>query len=370
MFGLFLKTLTRDEDEEKEEEKGELEDEEDDEEMHSASSTETDTVIVPRHEDDEIVPVVEATANHPPVTTHTAPTPAPLQPIPTTTSSSSPLPTHTASQTTHTLTTPPTTAITPLLPYIAHHNPTPLHPFTPINEMGPANPTDRVKFLEAEIENLRKAVATKHEELEIEKGTVAKLTNLLFDFQSEQSLVLSQLQREFDPNIHEQPESSNRLELELLHKVQQSLDEKEHELDIVQSQFQASETSRLQLEAEVTRLNATLRSTLDRMKDNRLIDRQLVNSLLVTYVSKPERRQEVLAIMSKILDWDDHTKDQVGLISHSRWGWLWSSASPKAPSNISDMWISFLLDAAEKSEGNILEGHEAHPTETADTISR
>jgi hypothetical protein len=56
------------------------------------------------------------------------------------------------------------------------------------------------------------------------------------------------------------------------------------------------------------------------MKDSKLVDRQLVNSLLVAYVSKPEQRHEVLTIMSKILDWDEETKQQVRFLKTSLGG--------------------------------------------------
>ncbi len=56
-----------------------------------------------------------------------------------------------------------------------------------------------------------------------------------------------------------------------------------------------------------------LRGTMDRMRDSKVIDRQLVNSLMVTYVAKPSQRDDVLSVMSKILEWDEATKEAVGI---------------------------------------------------------
>ncbi len=72
------------------------------------------------------------------------------------------------------------------------------------------------------------------------------------------------------------------------------------------------------LQSDIAHLNTTLRSTLDRLKDSRLIDRQLVTSLMVTYITRSDQRSDVLSVMSKILDWDEHTKQKVSGVE-TRW---------------------------------------------------
>eukprot|EP00298_Acanthocystis_sp_HF-20_P004202 c14541_g1_i1.p1 GENE.c14541_g1_i1~~c14541_g1_i1.p1 ORF type:complete len:115 (+),score=34.83 c14541_g1_i1:924-1268(+) len=98
----------------------------------------------------------------------------------------------------------------------------------------------------------------------------------------------------------------------------------------------------------INRLDSLLRETMNQLKDSKSVDKQLVNSLIISYITKNDQRDEILNVMSKILDWDQNIKSEVGFNSQSGWSWLWNSDNSRKqmPKNITDLWVSFLLESA------------------------
>jgi len=97
------------------------------------------------------------------------------------------------------------------------------------------------------------------------------------------------------------------------------------------------------------------------------IDKRIVTKLVVTYITSPKKR-EVLDVMSRILNFSDEVRSDLGLTPGSPtkqtgWfsGWLSGNTAATTPSssstgvstsdnkNFSDLWIEFLLTEAQKA---------------------
>eukprot|EP00301_Raphidiophrys_heterophryoidea_P007683 c12939_g2_i2.p1 GENE.c12939_g2_i2~~c12939_g2_i2.p1 ORF type:complete len:576 (-),score=168.44 c12939_g2_i2:142-1869(-) len=172
----------------------------------------------------------------------------------------------------------------------------------------------KVGALEAEVESLNERLVDKSRELEMEQKMVENLTTVLQDFQDEQRQILDRLKQQFNNQMAGvQQEAETKLEAELVKRATEIGEVRDRQVAVLQKELDSAKLQTQQLQAEVTRVNNMLRGTMDRMRDSKVIDRQLVNSLMVTYVSKPNQRDDVLNVMSKILEWDDATKEAVGI---------------------------------------------------------
>ncbi|KAF0852178.1 mitochondrial Smc domain-containing protein [Andalucia godoyi] len=132
----------------------------------------------------------------------------------------------------------------------------------------------------------------------------------------------------------------------------------------------------LRLKEEISALRDHLEESLVRLKnamdDEFVVDRRIVNDLLVAYVSRKGDRQ-VLELMAKILHLSDDDKEKMGLIQQSsRSLWVsvfqkasnaFNAAAVKSPDaaqktravtndagSLSDLFVQFLIKEATKSE--------------------
>lgn len=106
-------------------------------------------------------------------------------------------------------------------------------------------------------------------------------------------------------------------------------------------------------------------SQFESFQENDLVDRRLVSKLLVTYVSRPHEQREVLALMSKMLEFNEEQRIAVGLQKPPRkslfealfgaGGGEPADAESKTVAadgrSLSDMFVDYLIDEVEKREG-------------------
>jgi len=92
-------------------------------------------------------------------------------------------------------------------------------------------------------------------------------------------------------------------------------------------------------------------STVAKNEEN-LIDKRLVSKLLITFMSNNSKKNEVLQLIAKILNFTQEEKEAIGL-HNSHWSlvpFFGNSTSDKTPS-LTDLWVDFLLkETAELSK--------------------
>jgi hypothetical protein len=120
----------------------------------------------------------------------------------------------------------------------------------------------------------------------------------------------------------------------------------------------------LKLEAQNHELKQTMQATLNRLhnfsEDENLVDRRLVNQLLITYIEGKRDKREVLELMSKILQFSEEDQSRLGIGKKSLLGSISSFLSTKPSTdpgdqlakelghhNLADMWVDFLVNETE-----------------------
>lgn len=185
-------------------------------------------------------------------------------------------------------------------------------------------------------------------------------------------LVMEQLQKE-----HEKERQKMEIKIVELEKALQITQELENQVKVqtdrliqtddllleAKKDLKATQSYIEKLEKHNSELRESLQEAMHRIQffseDEHLVDRRLVNQLIVAFVMGKRDRKEILNLMSKILQFTDEEIQEIEEFSTpSMLTPLTSILSPASKDseetreNFVDMWVNFLLDEIEEVKEN------------------
>eukprot|EP00741_Cyanophora_paradoxa_P014250 tig00020800_g13744.t1 len=217
--------------------------------------------------------------------------------------------------------------------------------------------TRTINQLHSDLERLKIQFAEKEAEAERNATAAANL-----------QMVLDQFQHDHEEGV--------KAELKRLGSaLQAALDEGEHararhreaaeraetassEAAAVRVELEARQAEVVTLRAEAERMRRGLEEGMRRLNTKEteaaeLIDRRLVNKLVVSYIGGDGKTQrDVLMLMAKILGFTDAEKERVGLLHRDTWSRLIGSKGKDEleNANLADMWVEFLRTEVDEDE--------------------
>lgn len=220
---------------------------------------------------------------------------------------------------------------------------------------------DAAEALAADYAALQKALDAKTSECDAQAQAMDNLQMVLDQFQSQSRDEVDQLRVE----LREQKAvaEEGRRALDDLSAVTSSLREAEDNIGQLEERLRSSRKYALQVENDNATLRHAMQQTIDRIRnfssDENLVDRRLVNKLLVTFLEK-KASDEVLNLMIRMLGFTDDQKRLIlqsqrprsllgsfsSLIPKPYDADEYDASPPRNPAetqNLADLWVNFLL---------------------------
>mmetsp|Transcript_29466 Transcript_29466/g.47575 ORF Transcript_29466/g.47575 Transcript_29466/m.47575 type:complete len:539 (-) Transcript_29466:128-1744(-) len=213
-----------------------------------------------------------------------------------------------------------------------------------------------INQLKSEVERLRGCLNEKEIESQRNAKAAENLQRVLDEFQADYEIsVKGEMVR-----LKEMVALTEKENAELKSRcrtVSQSLDQLQDQLSTLQAEAEARSKEanssrnealsfRRALEESMQRLNSLVQSEAN------LVDKRLVSKLFVTYFERDSRtRQDVLALMAKILQFSDDEKVRVGLMNPTWWTGSPGKGQPSGQESLTEMWVDFLLRESDQGDG-------------------
>ncbi|PRP86807.1 hypothetical protein PROFUN_05024 [Planoprotostelium fungivorum] len=211
--------------------------------------------------------------------------------------------------------------------------------------------------------HLQETIRQQQEQLAQSNEALSNLQNVLEQFQSDQQVLieekLSGLRKEVSSLKSELATSQNVIAS--LKNVGERCTAAESTVRSLQEEISQKTRNYIKLQEEVEPLRKAFEQTLSRLtsfakNEENMIEKRMITSLLLSYFGGQANKKEVLELMSKLLGLSDQEKAAIGLTSRSSWSvipFMGSNANKTVTAgekNITDLWVDFLLQEAEKVE--------------------
>jgi outer membrane murein-binding lipoprotein Lpp len=196
-------------------------------------------------------------------------------------------------------------------------------------------------------------------ELRNQSQALGNLQLVLEQFQAEQESVVQTrlygLKREL--SSAQQELQSLRSQCSTLQEIKLKYEKLEEDHQKLRQELEATAADRARVNAEVENLRKALTQSMERLgavtqNEQNSIDKRLVKKLFVTYCSPGAKRNDVLDLAARILDFTEEEKTAVGLGKRG-WGLGFfgrgkgTQPAAQKEKSLMDLWVEFLLREAE-----------------------
>lgn len=206
----------------------------------------------------------------------------------------------------------------------------------------------------------------KEKQIECEETAMAlmNLQTVLEQFQSQKEAEVRYEIASLHKEIAAEQDKTRKLsrDLEEASKAHRRCEELERQMQKLHEELSQKSREVVKLREEAEPIRKAFEESMRRLHSaaengKTLVDKRLVAKLVVTYFSRQSNQNEVLNIMSSILEFTEDEKIQVGLVKPKR-RWLFfggeggqeKEAAPK-DKTLADLWVEFLLqEASENAE--------------------
>eukprot|EP01133_Synstelium_polycarpum_P020046 gene20046-24036_t len=211
-----------------------------------------------------------------------------------------------------------------------------------------------------QVERLQRELADKDAELRRTSVALNNLNSVLEQFQADQEAAVQSELVTVNQQLKETKAEVDRLrrETEVLAQVRTSLASAESKIQHMTAQLDVKNSEYQTLKSDIEPLKMAFDKNIMRLSDMCLheqesVDKRVVSKLFLTYF-KGNKKQEVLALIAKILGFSDDDKVAIGLAKR-QWTLIpfFGGASQEqqpGEKSLTDMWIDFLLKEAGENE--------------------
>lgn len=194
-----------------------------------------------------------------------------------------------------------------------------------------------------------------------------KIQDALANLQSVLELFQQDFEKEKKQLVHQVNDANRKLEefesaSKEVEELRSEIKSRDEHIINLRDELRSFRKYASNLESDNAELRQRMQQTLARLEnfsaDEHLVDRRLVNQLLVAYVEGKRSRSEVLNLMANILQFSEEERTKIGLGTSNHNSSLLSTVvsmiAPRAideskfpletSKNLADLWIDFLLD--------------------------
>ncbi|EDR28396.1 GRIP domain-containing protein RUD3, putative [Entamoeba dispar SAW760] len=221
---------------------------------------------------------------------------------------------------------------------------------------------EEIEELKQENKELQKSIEIANNEIEKQKKIIQTLSGIGRKMKEDQEKIIKEkvtiLEEELEQTKKENQRKAKENE-ELNTQIKDITNQLKEMDEIKQLNVQRNET--------ITKLyeeNETLKKTVENftqdlqnkiMNETYYVDKRIINKLLISYITKPHQRMEIVNLMSKIMDFTEEEKRLLGLSQETTQTGLFSyffgktdeyDEPPKydlKDKTFGDLWVEFLL---------------------------